>query len=151
MKKALLFLWLALPFWALGQVDTSALHFSFGGYVEPYYGYDFGQPADANRPGFVYSHNRHNEFNINLALLRGSVSAARVRANLALMAGTYANACKYTINTTTTYPIGSTSNTRTIAWVAPAVGMVRSEITDSSTVFGFTVTSNSTIVATAVQ
>lgn len=92
MKKALLFLWLALPFWAMGQVDTSALHFSFGGYVEPYYGYDFGQPADANRPGFVYSHNRHNEFNINLVLLRASVSAARVRANLALMAGTYANA-----------------------------------------------------------
>jgi hypothetical protein len=73
------------------------------------------------------------------------------RESVTAPAGTYANACKYTINTTTTYPIGSTSNTRTIAWVAPAVGMVRSEITDSSTVFGFTVTSNSTIVATAVQ
>ena len=80
-----------------------------------------------------------------------SNAAGTVKFKVTAPAGTYANACKYTINTTTTYPIGSTSNTRTIAWVAPAVGMVRSEITDSSTVFGFTVTSNSTIVATAVQ
>lgn len=74
------------------QIDTSALQFSFSGYAEPYFGYDFNQPASSNRPGFVYSHNRHKEFNINLALLRGSVSAQRFRGNLALMAGTYANA-----------------------------------------------------------
>ncbi|MBL7803389.1 MAG: porin [Saprospiraceae bacterium] len=92
MKNILLLIFLTGPLVLSAQTDTSALNFSFSGYAEPYYGYDFGQPADANRPGFVYSHNRHNEFNINIAYLKASVSAARVRGNLALMAGTYANA-----------------------------------------------------------
>lgn len=74
------------------QTDTSALTFAFSAYAEPYYGYDLNQPADGNRPGFVYSYNRHNEFNVNLAFLKGSVSAQRFRGNLAVMAGTYANA-----------------------------------------------------------
>ena len=39
---------------------------SFSGYVEAYYQYDFNKPADNNRPGFIYSHNRHNEFNLTL-------------------------------------------------------------------------------------
>ncbi len=39
-------------------------------YVEAYYHYDFNKPADNNRPGFIYSHNRHNEFNLNLALIK---------------------------------------------------------------------------------
>jgi len=65
--------------------------FSFSGYVEAYYQYDFNKPADNNRPGFIYSHNRHNEFNLNLGFLKGSYSAERVRANLAIAAGTYMN------------------------------------------------------------
>lgn len=66
--------------------------FSFSGYVEAFYQYDFNRPADNNRPGFVYSHNRHNEFNLNLGYLKGSYNAERVRANLAIAAGTYMNA-----------------------------------------------------------
>jgi len=66
--------------------------FSFSGYIEVYYQYDFNKPSDNNRPGFVYSHNRHNEFNLNLGYLKGSFSTTNVRANLALAAGTYINA-----------------------------------------------------------
>jgi len=66
--------------------------FSFSGYVEAYYQYDFNKPADNNRPGFIYSHNRHNEFNLNLGFLKGSYNTERVRANLAIAAGTYMNA-----------------------------------------------------------
>ncbi len=66
--------------------------FSFSGYVEVYYQYDFNKPTDNNRPGFIYSHNRHNEFNLNLGFLKGSYNAERVRANLAIAAGTYMNA-----------------------------------------------------------
>lgn len=65
---------------------------AWSGYVEVYYQYDFNKPADNNRPAFIYSHNRHNEFNGNLGYLKGSYSAERVRANLALAAGTYMNA-----------------------------------------------------------
>lgn len=92
MKKIAVFLTLFVPVWAVAQVDTSALSFSFSGYAEPYFGYDFNEPAEGNRPGFVYAHNRHNEFNVNIAYLKGSVAAQRMRGNLALMAGTYANA-----------------------------------------------------------
>jgi hypothetical protein len=60
--------------------------------VEVYYQYDFNKPSDNTRPEFVYSHNRHNEFNVNLVYLKGSYTAERVRANLALAAGTYVNA-----------------------------------------------------------
>lgn len=66
--------------------------FSFSGYVEAYYQYDFNKPTDNNRPGFIYSHNRHNEFNLNLGFLKGSYNAERVRANLAIAAGSYMNA-----------------------------------------------------------
>lgn len=65
---------------------------TFSGYLEPYYGYDFSRPADGNRPAFVYSHHRHHEFNINIGLLKAAYAGRFVRGNLALMAGTYANA-----------------------------------------------------------
>ncbi|HMU08738.1 MAG TPA: porin [Ferruginibacter sp.] len=72
--------------------DSKPNTFSFSGYVEAYYQYDFNKPADNNRPGFIYSHNRHNEFNVNLGFLKGSYNTERVRANLAIAAGTYMNA-----------------------------------------------------------
>lgn len=74
------------------QVDTSALACSLSGYAEPYYAYDLNRPVGNTLPAFVYSHNRHHEFNLNIAYLKGAVSAQRFRGNLALMAGTYANA-----------------------------------------------------------
>jgi len=65
---------------------------TFSGYVEGYYSYDFGKPKDNNRPGFMYSHNRSNEFNVNLAFVKGSYTADRIRANVAVAIGTYMNA-----------------------------------------------------------
>ncbi len=62
------------------------------GYLETYYGYDFNKPADNKRPGFVYSHNRHNEVNLNLGFIKGAYDNGTVRANLAVMTGTYSNA-----------------------------------------------------------
>jgi hypothetical protein len=62
------------------------------GYVEAYYGYDFNQPDNQQRPAFLYNHNRHNEFNLNLGYLKAAWQTEQVRANLALAAGTYMNA-----------------------------------------------------------
>lgn len=62
------------------------------GYLETYYGYDFNKPIENSRPGFIYSHNRHNEVNLNLGFIKGAYDDGRVRANLAFMAGTYSNA-----------------------------------------------------------
>jgi len=61
-------------------------------YGEIYYGYDINQPQDNNRPSYIVSHNRHNEVNLNLAYLKANYYSKKVRANIALMTGTYANA-----------------------------------------------------------
>nr|WP_223860629.1 porin [Spirosoma validum] len=61
------------------------------GYVEAYYAHDFTAPkATQERPGFLYNHKRNREVNINLAFIKAAYSNDRVRANLALQAGTYA-------------------------------------------------------------
>lgn len=75
---------------AYGQMEQKPLTIS--GYGEVYYGYDFNQPSDNNRPSFIYSHNRHNEVNVNLAMLKASYQKDRLRGNIGIMTGTYANA-----------------------------------------------------------
>ncbi|MDH5827385.1 porin [Sphingobacterium faecium] len=69
--------------------DKKALTVS--GYVEVYGQYDFSNPKNNVRPGFVYSHHRNNEVNLNLGLIKVNYDTERVRANLALGAGTYMN------------------------------------------------------------
>lgn len=67
-----------------------AAKLTFSGYAEAYYSYDFNHPADHLKPGFIYSHNRHNELNLNLAFVKVNYTSDRVRGNVAIMAGTYA-------------------------------------------------------------
>ena len=43
------------------EVEKEKSPLTFSGYVETYYSYDFNEPENHTRPGFVYSHNRHNE------------------------------------------------------------------------------------------
>ncbi len=90
MKKILFGTALLISIQLMAQDSTGSLTIS--GYAEAYYQYDFNKPLDNNRPGFIYSHNRHNEFNLNLGFIKANYSAERVRANLALAAGTYMNA-----------------------------------------------------------
>ncbi|MDR0801388.1 porin [Fluviicola sp.] len=92
MKKRLTVLLTAISLNVFSQTDSTRSSIRFSGYIEVYYAFDFGNPNDHNRPGFMYSHNRHNEININLGLLKAVYETKKVRANLALMAGTYANA-----------------------------------------------------------
>jgi hypothetical protein len=79
-------------FFAQAQDSTKTGKLTFSGYAELYYGFDFNKPVDNNRPGFVYSHNRHNEVTLNLGFVKANYDSDNLRANLALMAGTYANA-----------------------------------------------------------
>ena len=66
--------------------------FILSGYAETYYTYDFNKPSDNLRPVFFYNHNRHNEFNINLAFIRGTYAADKARATISIAVGTYMNA-----------------------------------------------------------
>ncbi len=92
MKKILLGLALIKSINILAQDSAVSKHVKFEAYLELYYSYDFNKPIKNDRPAFFYSHNRHNEFNLNLGFLKASYSAKKVRANLALAAGTYVNA-----------------------------------------------------------
>ncbi|HEX8549104.1 MAG TPA: porin [Cytophagaceae bacterium] len=59
------------------------------GFVDFYYAYDFSNPASHNRPGFIYSHNRHNEFALNNAVVGLKYSTEKVRGGFAFHTGTY--------------------------------------------------------------
>ncbi|MFY1046048.1 porin [Chryseobacterium sp. GP-SGM7] len=74
------------------QNDSIKKPLSISGYAEVYYQADFNNPKSNNRPGFVYSHNRNNEVNVNLAFIKAGYNTENLRANLALAAGTYMNA-----------------------------------------------------------
>lgn len=64
--------------------------FTFSGYAEVYYQFDFDNPLSHQRPFFIYNHKRHNEINLNLAYLKASYQSSKIRGNFALMAGNYA-------------------------------------------------------------
>ncbi|MGI4736271.1 MAG: porin [Janthinobacterium lividum] len=85
-----------LPALALAQVaepDTVAPRpLTFYGFVDGYFGYDFQDPASHVRPGFLYSHNRTNEFALNQGLIGARYQDKHVRAALGLHAGTYPEA-----------------------------------------------------------
>ncbi|EKB49072.1 hypothetical protein B879_02338 [Cecembia lonarensis LW9] len=89
MKIGWLFIFLIFTYSAFGQADDKG-KLKFTGYLETYYAYDFNQPDDQNRPDFLYNFSRHNELSFNLAMLKVAYESDGIRANLALMAGTYA-------------------------------------------------------------
>lgn len=89
MKLLYILFFSLIPLVSFAQIDSTS-QITFSGYADVYYGYDFNKPPTHERPGFLYNHNRHNEFNVNLAFIKVAYAAGRVRGNLALMAGTYA-------------------------------------------------------------
>ena len=95
MRKIILILWCSL----LSCLNTfaqdttkSAAKITISGYAEIYYDYDFNNPANHNRPNFIYSYNRANEVNLNLGFIQAAYTNTNVHATLAFMAGTYTNA-----------------------------------------------------------
>lgn len=92
MKKILFVLLAVCGITASAQNDSITKPLTVSGYAEVYYTADFNNPKNNNRPGFVYSHNRNNEVNVNLAYIRTAYNTEKVRANLALAVGTYMNA-----------------------------------------------------------
>ncbi|MBN3581893.1 porin [Algoriphagus aestuarii] len=76
------------------QTDSSwseKPEFNLTGFVDIFYIYDFNRPEGTYRQDFLYNHNRHNEFNLNLGLLKFNLTSQKYRANFAMQTGTYAN------------------------------------------------------------
>jgi hypothetical protein len=61
------------------------------GFLDVFYVYDFNKPTTNYRQSFLYNHNRHNEFNLNLGLLKWEIKHPKYTANIAMQTGTYAN------------------------------------------------------------
>ena len=81
--------------WALRQSMPKRLRkkkaqLHFLDILKPTTVYDFGNPDNHKRPGFIYSHNKHNEVNLNLGFAKINYATDNIRGNFALMAGTYA-------------------------------------------------------------
>ena len=62
-----------------------------GGFIDVFYVYDFNRPPGDFRQEFLFNHNRHNEFNLNLGLVGLDLVHPKYRAKLTLQTGTYAN------------------------------------------------------------
>jgi hypothetical protein len=71
----------------MAQVSDTTTRIRLNGFVDTYYAYDFLRPGDADRQ-FTTQAVRHDEFNVNLAWLGVTVERRRVRARVALQAGT---------------------------------------------------------------
>jgi hypothetical protein len=73
----------------MAQTDSAQrAAISYGAFVDAYYAYSANEPPSKNID-YAYNHSRHNEFNVNLALITAKYSARSLRANLGLQAGTY--------------------------------------------------------------
>jgi len=68
-------------------VQDTSRHVTWSAYVDSYYAWDGGRPANFDR-GYTTQAARHNEFNINLAHVAASLTSSRVRGRVALQAGT---------------------------------------------------------------
>ncbi len=91
MKKQLLVL-AALSLGLSVNAQEQQPKIKISGYVETYFGYDLNKPTNNNRPGFIYSHSRSNEVNLNLGYIKANYDDGLIRANMAIMAGSYTNA-----------------------------------------------------------
>jgi hypothetical protein len=89
-KKILVSAFLAFGFTTIYAQEASKSPLTFSGYIDLYYSYDFGKPDNHTKPGFIYNYNKSNEVNLNLGIAKMNYSKENVRANFALMAGTYA-------------------------------------------------------------
>jgi hypothetical protein len=91
LKIAFFFGFFFLPSqWLWAQNFSSGLRVN--GYAETYYLFDFNRPENQTLPDFIFSHNRHNEVNLNLGFARLEYETSNVRGSLALAAGSYVNA-----------------------------------------------------------
>jgi len=88
MKKALLTFTLLVFVNSFSQ-EKSEIKTTFSGFVETFYSYDFNENSADTKLPFMYNYNRHNEFNINIGLLRAKVEYENAYASLALQSGTY--------------------------------------------------------------
>jgi hypothetical protein len=70
--------------------QNSQIKTETSGFIDVFYGYNFHDPkTQSQNNSFLYNYNRHNEFNVNLALIRIKASTETFYGVLSLQTGTY--------------------------------------------------------------
>jgi hypothetical protein len=87
---AILFLICTLGAKAQSDSSSGTASLKISGFADVFFAFDAHRPSIGPRQSFLYNHNRHNEFNINLAFVKLELKNEKYRANLALQTGTYA-------------------------------------------------------------
>ncbi len=87
--RALILIGLLIPQLVFSQINKDSIHFS--GYTEIYFAQDQHNWNDHQRPDFLYSHTSTNHFALNTAVIDFKYSSERVKTQLSLVEGTYAN------------------------------------------------------------
>ncbi|MFY8079149.1 MAG: outer membrane beta-barrel protein, partial [Flavobacteriales bacterium] len=87
--RSLILLGLLFPNFLLSQVRKDSIHFS--GYTEIYFSQDQHNWNNHERPEFLFSHTSTNHFALNTAVLDFKYSSERLKTQLSLVEGTYAN------------------------------------------------------------
>lgn len=94
LKQAALLFFILLGLEVSAQQDSTwhaAPTIKVSGFADVFYVYDFNQPQGTERQPFLFNHNRHSEFNLNLGFVKLELQQAKYRANFALQTGTYVN------------------------------------------------------------
>lgn len=77
----------------IAQSDSSSwkqkAEVTISGFVDAFYAFDANQPSTNYRFPYLVNHNRHNELNINLGLVKVAMKHAKYRSAIAFQAGTY--------------------------------------------------------------
>jgi hypothetical protein len=92
--RGFLFVTIHIGMWSYGQYEANEKSFpdlSIYGFMDVFNVYDFSKPQTINRQDFLFNHNRHNEFNLNLALIKFDLQHSKYRASFGLQTGTYVN------------------------------------------------------------
>ena len=93
MKRLFTYLSLAMISQSFAQENTKkTLKIVLSGYIDTYYSYDFDTPETQVKQPFLYNYNNQNNFNINIALLRASISYENIYAKVSVHSGTYVKA-----------------------------------------------------------
>ncbi|MGY6560855.1 MAG: porin [Luteibaculaceae bacterium] len=90
MRALLIFLLIFVSSFAFAA-DSTKTGFSISGFVDVFYMYDFNKPTGDSRQPFLFNHNRHNEFNVNLAFVNIQYQERNYRSTVTLQTGTYAS------------------------------------------------------------
>ena len=59
------------------------------GVIDVYYAYDFGKPSNNERPSYLYHYKKHDEFSLNLGMVRFEVEKEKYHGAFSIMAGTF--------------------------------------------------------------